>query len=221
MRGLIFDVDGLLVDTEPVIAEATARMFHDLYGVTMTPADFTPYIGTGAVRYVEGPAQDKGVEINLEEALQVRHDNFVALLKAGDDIALPGAHALIDAAARHPEWKLAIATSSPGEKSRETLEAAYIDLALFDAWVHGDLITHKKPHPEIYQRAAVEIGLPPTCCAALEDAVTGVASAKAAGMPCVAVTNSFSIDELAQADLIVGSLEELSLERIAGLIEAR
>jgi HAD superfamily hydrolase (TIGR01509 family) len=218
MLGLIFDVDGLLVDTEPVIAEATIRMFRELYAVDMTPGDFTPFIGTGAVRYVVGPAEQYGVDIDLEKALQARHDNFVALLREGGDISLPGAHTLINAAAEHPGWKLALATSSPGEKSRETLEAAHIDPALFDVWVHGDMIVHKKPHPEIYLRAAQELGLSPALCVAVEDAVTGTASAKAAGMACVAVTNSFTAEELAEADLIVASLEELTLEKLAHLI---
>ena len=221
MFGLLFDVDGLLVDTEPVIAEATARMFRELYGVEMTPSDFTPYIGTGAVRYVEGPAEDKGVTINIEEALQSRHNHFVALLREGGDIALPGARALIQAAAQHPGWKIALATSSPGEKSRETLKAANLDTALFDAWVHGDMITHKKPHPEIYLRAAQEIGLDPAACIGVEDAVSGVESIKAAGMIAIAVTNSFSAEELGKADLVVDSIEELDLDRLAALVNAR
>lgn len=221
MYGLVFDVDGLLVDTEPVIAEATIRMFRGLYGVEMTPGDFTPFIGTGAVRYVEGPAEKYGVSIDLEKALESRHNHFVGLLREGDDISMPGAHALIQAALADPEWKMALATSAPGEKSRHTLEAANIDPAWFEAWVHGDMITHKKPHPEIYLRAAQELGLSPTRCIAMEDAVSGTEAAKAAGMACVSVTNSFSAGELAEADWVVDSLEEVNLEQLAKRIDAR
>jgi beta-phosphoglucomutase len=217
--GLIFDMDGVIADTEALIAEATIKMFRDLYGVELKPEHFYPYIGTGAVRYVEGPAQDHGVTIQLANAIEARHQNFVALLESGEDISLPGVKPLIAAAAEDPQWKLAIATSSPLKKSLETLKAANVSPDPFDAYITGDHVVNKKPHPEIYLKAADSIGLPPTSCVVLEDAVTGVASAKAAGMKCVAITNSFSANDLAQADRIVASLEEITLLDLRGMLE--
>jgi len=218
MYGLIFDVDGVLADSESIIAQATIKMFHDLYEVDLVPQDFHPYIGTGAVRYVQGPAEDHGVAIDIKQAVAVRHENFVALLESGVDIALPGTHALMDAAADSPGWRLGIATSSPHEKSRATLQAARVDLEKFDAYIHGDLITHKKPDPEIYLKAAETLGLCPASCVVVEDAVTGVASGKAAGMKVIAVTNSFATPLLAEADLIVDSLQGVSLDTLEGLL---
>ncbi|GMW00217.1 MAG: haloacid dehalogenase [Candidatus Hydrogenedentota bacterium] len=217
--GLVFDMDGVLADTEDLIARASIAMFKELYNIDMIFEDFRPFIGTGAVRYVLGPAENKGIRVDLEKALEVRLRNFVALLDAGECKPFPGAHALIDAAYNHPEWKLAIATSSPGPKAIETLNSVNIDVTKFDAFIHGDLITHKKPHPEIYETAARTLGIPPSRCIAIEDAVTGTASAKAAGMTCIAVTNSFSPEELAEADTITHSLTELSLERLEGFFQ--
>jgi HAD superfamily hydrolase (TIGR01509 family) len=217
MYGLIFDVDGVLADTEGPIAEATIRMFRDLYDTEMEAADFAPFIGTGAVRYVEGPAEKYGLDIDIDKAIAARHRNFTDIITSRD-IATPGSHELIAAVADAPEWKLGIATSSPGEKSRVTLDAAGIDTRLFDAWIHGDMITRKKPDPEIYLKAAAAMDLPPARCVVVEDAVTGAAAGKAAGMRVVAVTGSFTAEELAEADHIIDSLAEVTLDILQRMV---
>lgn len=217
--GLIFDMDGVIADTEALIAEATIKMFRDLYGAELEPEDFYPYIGTGAVRYVEGPAEDHGIAIQIDEAVETRHQNFVALLARGEDISLPGVKDLIQAAFEDPHWRLAIATSSPLKKSLETLKAARVSPDPFDAYITGDHVVNKKPHPEIYLKAADSIDLDPAQCVVLEDAVTGVAAAKAAGMKCLAITNSFSRSDLAKADRVVGSLEEIRLMDLRKMID--
>lgn len=219
--GLVFDMDGVLADTEALIARASIDMFKTLYGVELTAEDFRPYIGTGAVRYVVGPAEDAGITLrDLDEAVELRHNNFVALLEAGECRALPGAIELIDTVAdTNGSWKLAIATSTPEKKAYITLDTVHVPIEKFHAIVNGDMVTHKKPHPEIYLKAADALGLAPARCIAVEDAVTGVASAKAAGMHCLAVTNSFSRAELAQADILVSSLEDVTVQMLRGMME--
>lgn len=224
-NALIFDMDGVLADTEGPICEATIAMFRELYGVDMQPSDFQPYIGTGAVRYTAGPAEAYGLEIDLEAALERRHENFykiiVASTRDGGSIALPGAHALIDAAYASGDWALAIATSSPQEKSLATARAARLPIEKFAAYINGDMVTHKKPHPEIYLMTADCLGIDPAQCVVVEDAITGVAAAKAAGMACIGVTNSFSAEQLAEADWVVPSLAAITLEKMAALLNGR
>lgn len=219
MFGLIFDMDGVLADTEGPIAEATIRVYRELYGVELTREDFMPFVGTGAVRYTEGPAERLGITIDLERALVERTRNFFEIINKGESIAFPGVHALLQAAEEHPDWKLALATSSPGDKSLGTLAAADIDPKCFVVYLHGDLVTHKKPHPEIYLKAIEGLGLSPQDCVVIEDAVAGVEAAKAAGTHVVGVTNSFSREDLCKADWLVDSLEEVTLERLQRLIE--
>jgi len=221
MFGLIFDMDGVLADTEGAIAQATIMVYRDFYGVELTPKDFVPFIGTGAVRYTEGPAEKLGIAIDLERALEARTKNFFDIINNGTCIAFPGVHALLKAAEEHPEWKLALATSSPGPKSLGTLAAAGIDPNCFVAYLHGDLVTHKKPHPEIYLKAIECLEIPATQCVVVEDAVAGVEAAKAAGTKVVGVTNSFSREDLHLADWLVSSLEEVNLERLQALIEQK
>ncbi|NUM55431.1 MAG: HAD-IA family hydrolase [Candidatus Hydrogenedentes bacterium] len=216
--GLIFDMDGVLADTEALIARASIEMFRELYDAELTADDFRPFIGTGAVRYVEGPAEALGIRIELERALEVRLNNFQKLLDAGECQACPGAVELVEAAARSGEWKLAIATSSPRPKAMPTLEAAGIPVEMFSEIITGDMVTHKKPHPEIYEAAQRAVGFAKENCVVIEDAVTGVTSAKAAGLKCIAVTNSFRRDELAEADIVLGSLEDVNLGLLRRLV---
>jgi len=216
--GLIFDVDGVLGDTEGVVARATIAMFQELYGVEMKEEDFRPFIGTGAVRYVEGPAEKYGVTVDIDKACARRTENFIAILESGEPISFPGAKELVDAAVAAEEWKVAVATSGPTDKSQATVRAAGIDPSVFNVYITGDMVTHKKPHPEIYETTAKALQLAPGHCVVVEDAITGVASAKAAGMPCIAVTNSFSAVELAEADLVVNSLAQVTLDVLKGLI---
>jgi len=219
MYGLIFDVDGVLGDTEGPVCRATIAMFQELYGCEMQPDDFLPFVGTGAVRYVVGPAEKYGLEIDVEKAVARRHENFVEIINA-ENIAYPGAAALIEMVAALDDWKLGIATSSPGESSRPTLKAAGIDANLFDAYIHGDLITHKKPHPEIYLTAAKAIGIDPSRCVVIEDAVTGVASGKAAGMQVIALTHTFPAELLQEADLILPTIADITLPILEKMVGA-
>ncbi len=213
MYGLIFDMDGVLADTERLSEQASIRVFREMYGVEVQAHDFHPFIGTGAYRYVEGVAEQYGVTIDSEAAVEARFQFFLELLDEGaEDISFPGAHQLIAAASAHPDWVLALATSSPARTADATLLAARIDPEVFISRMNGDLVTHKKPHPEIYLTTLERIGLPASQCVVVEDAITGINAAKAAHIPCLAVTHSFTADKLTAADHIVDSLNDVTIE---------
>nr|AUN37010.1 beta-phosphoglucomutase [uncultured bacterium] len=218
--GLIFDMDGVLGDTEPPCAEAGIITFRDLYGTEVKVEDFAPFIGTGAVRYLEGPAEKLGIKINTAHAVAYATERFIELLQDAEDISFPGIHTLIDMVAGEEEWKLAIATSSPENKARPTLAAARIDLEKFQAFINGDMVEKKKPHPEIYLTAAQALGFPPTACIVVEDAVEGIKAAKAAGMFCIGVTNSFPAEHLREADLVVDSATHITMDVLQSLLPA-
>ena len=218
--GLIFDLDGVIADTESRIAKATAAMFKELYDHEFTEADFEPFIGMGAVRYTQGPAEAAGLEIDLEKALEVRLEKFEALLSDGDPVTFPGVHDLISAAASDGNWKLGLATSSPKDKALATLAAAKVEADVFDALVTGDMIKRPKPNAEIYVSAALVMRMPPTRCVAIEDSYHGITAAKDGCLKCVGVTTTFGADRLGDADILVDSLEEISLERLTELMEA-
>ena len=220
MYAALFDMDGVLADTEGLICEATIRMFEELYGVRMKESDFLPYVGTGAIRYVDGPASDYGITIDTEAAIARRHENFVELLESGRDIAFPGVRELLCAVRDDAQWKMALATSTPIDTAQVTLRASRIELSWFDAVMHGGLVTRKKPDPEIFLAASAACGIAPSHCAVIEDSVQGVAAGKAAGMKVLAVTNTFTREQLPGADEFVSSLEGITPDHLARLLQA-
>ncbi len=220
--GLIFDLDGVIADTESVNVRATAKAFEELFGLTdVKPEDFEAGLGRGAEEYVKAGARAHGVELTDEQAeaaAKLRQANFLKILAAEPLAPYPGVMELINAALRNSDFRLAIATSGTLEKSRAALEAAKIPYRKM-VYVNGSDVKNKKPDPELFLTAAKRMGLAPERCVVIEDAPDGVRAAKAAGAKCVAVTNTTSADKLAQADLIVGSLEEIDLNRVIGLID--
>ena len=91
---------------------------------------------------------------------------------------------------------------------------------LLDAWLTADDVEHVKPHPEIYLAAAHTMGVEPACCIGVEDTSIGIEAVQAAGMTCIAITNSFPAEVLSEADHIIASLSELNLGVLEALLPA-
>ncbi len=218
---LIFDVDGVIADTEALNARASALMMRQLYGVEVQPEDYREFVGTGDERYVEGVAEKYGVSIDTEAAVERRKQNFFELLEQEPLPAMPGVMAIVQAARVSADVGLAIATSGNSDKQFPVIEGAGLKLEWFDAVITGDDVTKKKPDPQIYLVTAERLDIAPARCIVFEDAPAGVAAAKAAGMTCVAVTSSVDAEKLADADLVVDSLAEVSLAKLRGMALSR
>ena len=214
MIGLIFDVDGVVADTERINAQASVAMFQELYGVAVQPEDFLPFIGTGAQRYVGGVAEKYGVAIDVPAATARRQENFFAILEREGLPAYPGVLELMQAGCDAQDVRTAIATSSARDKAFAVLAATGVNLDWFDAVVTGSDVTHKKPDPELYQTAIGKLGLSPSQCVVIEDAPAGIEAAHAAGARVIAVANTVSADALAAADRIVATIAEVTLDSL-------
>ncbi|MBM3471826.1 MAG: HAD family phosphatase [Armatimonadetes bacterium] len=218
---LVFDVDGVIADTEALNAKASVEMFRQLYGVAVQPEDFRPFVGTGDERYVEGVAEKYGVTIDTQAAVLRRAECFFALLESEPLPAAPGVPALVKAAREGPEVGLAIATSGQKAKQFPVIEGTGLKLEWFDVVITGDDVTRKKPDPQIYALAAERLGLAPARCVVFEDAPVGVQAARAAGCPCIAVTSTVAGEELAAANIVVKSLADIPFARVEALALAR
>ncbi len=215
---LIFDVDGVVADTEVLNARASVLMFRELYGVEVQPEDFRPFVGTGDERYVEGVAEKYGLRIDTEAAVERRAENFFKLLRDSPLPAAPGVLELVQAARQADDVRLAIATSGRQEKQFPVIEGTGLKLDWFDVVITGNDVTRKKPDPQIYLITARRLGLRPDRCVVFEDAPAGVAAARAAGMYCVAVTSTVQADRLADAHLVLDSLADVTLEQLRQMI---
>lgn len=218
---LIFDVDGVVADTEALNAQASVLMMRELYNVEVQPEDYRPFVGTGDERYVEGVAEKYGVAINTEAAVERRRENFFKLLRNNPLPAMAGVMEIVQAARVSADVKLAIATSGNKDKQFPVIEGTGLRLEWFDVVITGEDVTKKKPDPQIYLVTAERLGLAPERCIVFEDAPAGVAAAKAASMICVAVTSSVEADRLADADLVVPTLAEVSLAQLRRMALSR
>ena len=194
VEGYIFDMDGVLCDSESFIAEAAMVMFKTRYQVEVTRADFEPFIGMGEDRYLGGVAEKYSIDLDLEADKAETYRLYGSCVK-GKLQALPGVKAFL-ARAKEADIRLAVATSADEIKMRTNLKEMELGESLFDALVSGLEIAHKKPAPDIFVEAARRLQLPTSACVVFEDALNGVKAAKLAGAYCIGVTSSFSLTAL-------------------------
>lgn len=204
-------MDGVLVDSEPFICKAAIMMFDEL-GVKAEPEDFHPFVGMGEIKYIGGVAEKYGLKVDIEKVKARTYEIYETIVK-GQLSALPGAHHFI-AECRSRGFRLALATSADTVKMKVNLREIGLPAATFDSIVTGLDVANKKPFPDIYIKAAHQIGLLPDECLVVEDAVSGIKAGKAAGCKCLAVTSSFDAEVLASADWICKSLMNVPQEAI-------
>ena len=192
--GVIFDMDGVLCDSEDFICEAAMRMFKQNHGVDVDPDDFKPFVGTGEDRYIGGVADKHRVALDPKRDKATTYDIYLEIIK-GRLEPLPGAIDFIDDCKRRG-MKVAVATSADIVKMNGNLTEIGLPAETFDARVNGLDVEHKKPAPDIFLKAAEQLGLDPARCLVVEDAENGCQAAKAAGAMCLGLTTSFSANAL-------------------------
>ena len=212
IRGVLFDMDGVLADSEEFIAEAARAMFLETYGLTVALKDFLPFVGAGEDRYLGGVASQYGIVPDLPRDKSRTYALYGELIQ-GKLKPLPGAVAFVRAC-RNQGLQTALATSADQTKMVSTLAAIGLSEADFDATVNGLDIARKKPFPDIFLEAARRIGVPPKECLVVEDAVNGVKAALAAGCSCLTLATTFSEPELraAGATTIIPDLSHADLK---------
>jgi HAD superfamily hydrolase (TIGR01509 family) len=196
LRGVIFDMDGVLVLSEPILAEAAIRMFAE-QGVTVRHEEFRPFIGMGEDRYIGGAAEARGIPLDLPRAKARTYTLYLDLIR-GRLKALPGVMDFV-ATCRRRGLALAVASSADEIKVVGNLREIGLPPESFDVVVDGCQVARKKPAPDLFLEACRELRLEPSRCLIIEDALSGVAAAKAAGARCLAVTTSFPREPLAAA----------------------
>jgi beta-phosphoglucomutase len=209
LRGVIFDMDGVLVDSEPFLAEAAIRMFAEK-GFELKPEEFHPFVGMGEDRYLGGPAEARGIPFDAAKDKARTYALYLDLIR-GKLHPLPGVREFVDRC-REKGLPLAVASSADAIKVEGNLREIGLPASTFDAVITGSDVARKKPSPDIFLEAARRLGLDPTTCLVIEDAVAGVAAARAAGSRCLALATSFPREKLADADWVVPDLSEAPRE---------
>jgi len=208
---VIFDMDGLLLDTEPLWSKsmlAIAKKHH----IPITPKQFKETTGLKiheVVAYwaIKYPWQGASVHQVAEEII----DDIIVLSKAEGRV-MPGAIQLLEQL-RTRGFKLGVATSSPIRMLQELIH--FFELSHYFAELSSaDTVGYGKPHPAVFLHCAAQLKSDPLQCLVLEDSVNGVIAAKAARMKVIAVPDHLYCNDMrfAIADKKISSLTEISIE---------
>jgi len=212
---VVFDMDGVLVDSYRPHFESWREMAQE-HGVDMTEEQFASCFGRTTREIIVSLWGDHVTDEDVPMWDERKEEAYRRIL-AEDFPEMDGAHELLTAL-HSAGFKLAIGSSGPPENVAAVIEHLPAG-DLFDAAVNSTDVTHGKPHPEVFLKAAEKLGVAPARCAVVEDAPAGVEAARRAGMAAIAITGTAPRDTLAaRADLVVDSLRQLTPETIAQLI---
>jgi len=215
-RAVIWDLDGVIADTAPYHSLAWQWVFRQR-GLDFTDEDFQASFGLRNDSIIR---RFLGEGVSHEEIEVIAEDKEVNFRRRiGHNVKpLPGVVALIKSLAESG-FGLAIVSSTPMENVQLIIGSLGIR-QYFQHIIAEKDVTEGKPSPQGFLLAAERLGIEPEDCVVVEDAVAGVAAAKRAGMRCLAVTNTHPGTSLAQADLIVDSLEKVTVRDLEELLKS-
>jgi HAD superfamily hydrolase (TIGR01509 family) len=212
LRAVVFDFDGLVLDTETPVYTAWLEAF-DAHGAEFTAEEWALEVGTAGALDLEAMLHaraTRAVDVDaMHAARRARRDELVSTNRL-----LPGVEQWI-ADVRRLHLGVAIASSSP----IDWVDGHLVRLGVRDRFDHvscRDVDVPGKPAPDVYLRACAALGVDPGDALAVEDSPNGIKAAKAAGLRCVAVPNAITAPlDFTEADLVVASLAEVSLAAAA------
>ena len=215
IEAVVFDMDGVLIDSEPVWERVRRKLVAE-YGGQWAPDAQDRLMGMSTAEWSAYMSEDLGMRLPPPQVAKLVTVAVMAEYQAHLPL-LPGAvDAVRELSAR---WPLAIASSAPKSLIEAVLDASGLRPA-FAAAVSSEEVPRGKPAPDVYLEATNRLGVPPEACAAVEDSSNGLRSAAAAGLTVIAVPRPEyppAADALDQARLVLDSLTELTSDTIAGL----
>ncbi len=219
LAAIIFDMDGVLVDSNAFHLSKWVDLFR-AHGVAFTEEDL-PRMVLGPPndvtfrRYLKADLTPEQID-ELDEELEANFRREIGPHAR----TMPGVRPLLDDC-RAQGIPMAVASAAM-TKNVDFLISTLGLRDYFHEMLSADDISHPKPDPEIYLKAAGKLGVDPAMCAVIEDSFVGIEAAKLAGMKCLAVASTFPSEELrrhTRADLIVPNLQTISLRTLRGLFE--
>jgi HAD superfamily hydrolase (TIGR01509 family) len=217
IRAIVFDFDGLILDTEEPVYRSWLEVYK-AHGEDLPFERWVEIVGstTGAFHPQHHLEERLGRPLP-KDVLDSRIGRRTEMILA--NALLPGVDQQVDAA-RARGLKLGVASSSTGEWVRGHLARLGI-LDRFDCLRCRDDVAKAKPDPDLYIAVLECLGVPAEEAFAIEDSPNGVTAAKRAGLRCVAIPNTITQSlDLSQADVVLSSLADVSLEELIGRIEA-
>jgi beta-phosphoglucomutase family hydrolase len=206
-RTILWDMDGVISDSYSLHFAAWQETFAKR-GIKFTRDDFTRLFGTRNDFLIRSMTGGELPERDVKLMVQEKEEIF-RRKAAGNIKPFPGVMRLLNAL-KKGGFRLGLVSSAPKENIDLTLNELNL-MGIFDCIVSGQEVSESKPSPQLYLLAAEKLQVTPNDCVVIEDSPFGVKGAKAAGMKCLAVTNTHPRRDLEQADKVVDSLEEVDL----------
>ena len=219
IRAIIFDFDGVITDSEPVHLKMFQKVLSEM-GITLNAREYYEvYLGMDDRGCFTTILKSNGIGTapRLIQSLIQKKTNYLMEYIKNDLFIYPGVVELVDSSRK--DYLLAIASGALRHEIEFVLESAGIRSA-FNVIVSAEDVSEGKPNPECFNKALEQLNgmggerIKKDECLVIEDSIAGIEAAKAAGMRCVAVTNTYSRDRLTLADRVVKELSEINLENL-------
>ncbi len=214
--GVIFDMDGVLIDSFDPHRRSWQEMARR-HGVEMTDRQFAETFGRTSRDIIRHFWGDAVTDEQVRRMDECKEAIFRDMLRERLPV-MPGAPRLIDDLAAHG-FKLGVGSSGPPENVNLVVDALGLAGRLAGI-VTGMDVTRGKPDPQVFLLTADRMGIDPRRCAVIEDAVHGITAARQAGAKAIALTGTAPREAFTGADLVVDSLNDLSAQRIASLVDS-
>jgi len=208
-KAILFDMDGVLIESEFLMRSSAIQALAD-YGIEAQHEDFLEFTGMGEDRFVGGVAEKHGHEYILPMK-DLAYDYYGQRVKA--EAHIPNGVKQMLQTLHGMGLTLAVCSAADLRKVRYNIQAIGVEESLFSALVTGSDVSRKKPFPDIYLEGARRVGFAPEECLVVEDAISGIQAAHAAGMDAVGVPTTFSKEELAEKvnpEYILNEIRELT-----------
>ncbi len=196
LKAVIFDMDGVLVFSEPLLTEACMKIFEDR-GFQVRREEFKPFTGMGEARFMGGVAERHGIPFDPIADKELVYQVFLEMMP-GRLEPLPVVPDFIYKC-KQAGLKVALASSADDVKVYPILKHIGIEPSDFDVIVTGSMVSRKKPAPDVFLEAVKRLEVPAASCLVIEDAVSGIEAALAAGCRAMGLTTAFHDEILKEA----------------------
>lgn len=212
IKSVIFDMDGVIFDTEKVYLDVWSNVFEN-YGYKMTKEIYSSVLGTGRENVKKVFLQQFGNELPIEVMYKEKDENLAKAIDAGVPLKDGAVEILIYL--KKNNYKIALATSATKERALKQLREANIE-SFFDVIVCRDEVKETKPNPEIFLKVAEKLMRTPEECIVIEDSKAGIIAARKAGMIGIHIVDLKEADEeiLSQCYKSFNNLNEIRSELI-------
>ncbi len=214
VQALIFDMDGVVIDSEPIHFLSMRNVLQPL-GIELSEPYFAGLVGDHIYKNLSDIEHDFDCTLDSKHIASLIEDEYIRLITSSEISVNPGICELVSCA-KKKQLKLGLCTSSPKSHVSIILPKVFKGCNdfnsknIFDTIVTVDDVEHKKPHPEPYLKVCRQLGVEPVKALVIEDSVSGLQSCKTAGCKCIVLKRFYNQGKnLKEADLVIDDLNRI------------